>query len=137
MRKILIVLIFLAVISPVIFAQDNADVDGAGVYYVNVSVERVFPTSQGYIVQYRTQRGFAYVGIPNRWFFDAAGKADIIYNPVGSDWPTMSVFYNHGEFTHVRLYLARGKGHFTWGSIPQGTDVSRFFSDEDTIKLQF
>jgi len=136
MRKIVVALIILAVISPAVFAQNETD-DGSGMYYVNVSVEKIYPTSQGYVIQYRTQRGFDYVGIPNRWFFEAAGKAGIIHNPVGSDWPTMSVFYNHGEFTHVRLYVNPSKGHLTWGSIPQGTDVSRFFSDEDTIQLKF
>jgi len=134
MKKIIIALIFLAVISPV-FAQSNSDED-SDIYYINVSVEKIYPTSQGYIVQYRTQMGMATIGIPNSWFTEAAGRAGMMRLPSGSTWPSMSVFYSHGEFTHLRLYVS-ARGHNTWGSIPQGTDVSRFFSDDDSFQLKF
>ncbi|MCL2805744.1 MAG: hypothetical protein FWD26_07390 [Treponema sp.] len=131
MKKLIIVLFFLALISP-IFAEESPNM-----YYVNVSVEKIFPSSQGYIVQYRGQTGIRTIGIPNVWFSEAAGKGDLVRLPTAKDWPTMSVFYNNGEFSHVRLYVSPVKAHQTWGSVPQGTDVSRFFPDGDTFKLQF
>jgi hypothetical protein len=106
-------------------------------YYINVSVEKIYPTNQGYVVLYRTQRGIGTIGIPNRWFVEAAGRADVVRLPRGASWPTMSIFYNDGEFSHVRLYVHSHKSHTTWGSMPQGTNVSRFFPEEDTFDIQF
>jgi len=137
MKKIIFLIVFLAVISPVfVFAQNDSQ-ENTGFYYVNVFIERIFPSNKGYVVFYRTQTGIATVGIPNSWFTKAAGRADIVNLPVGSDWPSMSVFYDEGEISHVRLYVQRHKGHRTWGTVPQGTDLSRYFSDEETIAIQF
>jgi hypothetical protein len=135
MRKLIIAVIFLAVISPV-FAQNRFQ-DATNVYYVNLPVEKVYPTSQGYVILYRTQRGFATLGIPNAWFKEAAGKADIVKLPIGSDWPTLSIFYADGEFSHLRLYIQRSRGHSSWGHIPQGTDLSRYFSDDAALNIRF
>ena len=131
MKKIIVLLVFLAIALPA-FAQDNTD----DIYYVNVSIEKIYATRDGYIVRYRTQTGIATIGVPNSWFTEAAGRANMLNLPTGSSWPSMSVFYSNGEFTHLRLYLSRQKGHTTWGTIPQGTDVSRFFPEEG-FPLQF
>jgi len=152
MKKIIIVLIFLALISPV-FAQEEEKPDRRAAdpfyainntrnreenfYYFNVSVEKVYPTKEGYVVQYLCASStIATVGIPNEWLANAAGRAEIIILPVPSDWPTMTVFYVDGKFSHVRLYVHPAKSHLTWGNIPQGADVSKFFS-KDSFNLQF
>jgi len=135
MKKLIVTLLFLAVITP-IFAQNNSG-EGSGTYYVNVTVERIFPSNQGYIVQYRTHTGFNTIGIPNEWFYGAPTRGHKVQLPSGSSWPSMSIFYKDGEFSHVRLYTHRSRGHITWGSISQGTDVSRFFQDGDSFNIEF
>jgi len=135
MKKVIFLLLVFAAVSP-IFAQNNANVN-SNMYYINVRVERVYPSGDGYIVQYQRSNGlFATVGIPMDWF-RADGKAELLLLPAGKNWPTMSVFYDGGEFSHVRLYIHRMKGHATWGIIPQGADLSRFFGDGDTFNFQF
>ena len=137
MKKIIFLAVFLAVISPVfVFAQNNSQ-DDSSFYYVNLPIERIFPSNKGYVIFYRTQTGIATVGIPNSWFTMAAGKANLVNLAAGADWPSMSVFYIDGEISHIRLYVQRHKGHRTWGIVPQGTDLSRYFSDEDTITIRF
>ncbi|MDR0321207.1 MAG: hypothetical protein LBI28_06865 [Treponema sp.] len=138
MKKLIIVLIFLALISPV-FGQNNSSNDSSGMYYVNVPVERVYPSSEGYIVQYRTGSGavVSTIGIPLSWFTDPSGAAELLRLPTAGDWPTMSVFYQDGKFSHVRLYVHRVKSHVTWGSIPVGTDLSRFFTaDRESFDIR-
>ena len=136
MKKLIIILVFLAVITPV-FAQNSSD-DSTTMYYINVPVERIYSCNEGYIVQYRTSTNrYSTIGIPNEWFVGAAGKADIVRLPPGTNWPTMSVFFQDGEFSHVRLYVHRSRSHLTWGIIPQGTDVSRYFEDKDSFDFQF
>ena len=131
-----IAVFFLVLISPV-FAQNRSQ-DDSSIYYVNLSIERIFPSNQGYIVMYRTQRGVDTLGIPNSWFFKSGGRADIVNLPAGSSaWPTMSVFYSDGEVSHIRLYVKRNRGHITWGSIPLGTDLSRYFPEDESITIRF
>ena len=137
MKRLLIVLIFLVLVSP-LFAQTISEPNRSDTYYVNLTIERVIPTGQGYIIQYRTgTHGIATVGIPNEWFTDAASRAELIQLPRGRNWPSMSLFFKEGQFSHIRLYVHRAKGHETWGSIPQATDLSRFFLDADNFNFQF
>ena len=137
MKNLIIILILLAVISPV-FAQQNSGDEVKDMYYINVPVERVYPSSTGFIVQYRKlSGGIGNIGIPNEWFSDAGGRAEILNLPAGTNWPTMSIFYEEGQFKHVRLYVHRARSHKTWGNIPQGIDVSRFFPDSETLKIDY
>jgi len=135
-KKFIIYLIFMAVITPV-FAQNNPN--GDNMYYYNVVVDKIYPSSEGYVIQYRKNNIFdvGTIGIPNNWFSEAGGKAELIRLPAGANWPTMSVFYNNGEFSHVRLYIHRSKSHETWGNVPLGMDVSRHFKEPEDFKLEF
>ncbi|MCL2197136.1 MAG: hypothetical protein FWB77_05925 [Treponema sp.] len=136
MKKLVIVLLFIILVAPV-FSQviNNND---EKFYCINVSVEKIYPSHDGYIVQYRAGSAHTVtIGIPNQWFTDAASSAELVKLPLASDWPTMSVFYKEGEFSHLRIYVHPAKSHWTWGSIPMGTDVSRFFIDKESFKLKF
>jgi len=139
MKKVIILLFVLAVVSPM-FAQapnySSANVD-SNLYYFNVKVERIYPSGEGYIVQYQRSNGqIGTVGIPMEWF-NAAGKAELLLLPTGKNWPTMSIFYDAGEFLHVRLYIHRVKSHSTWGIVPQGANLDRYFSDRESFNFVF
>jgi len=137
MKKLILALLFVALISPV-FAQTVSEENSSEFYYVKVHVEKVYPSNEGYIVLYRKGiNGMATVGIPNEWFVDAAGKAELITLPSGANWPYMTIFYRNGEFSHIRLYVHRSRAHQTWGSIPMGTNVKNHFKDADEIKIEF
>jgi len=136
MKKLIIALFLTALITPV-FAQSNTETRDS-MYYINVPVERIIPTKTGYIIQYRSSGNtLAVIGIPNEWFTDAAGSAEMIKLPIASDWPTMSIFYVNGKFSHIRIYVHPAKSHRTWGNVPQGTDVSRFFTDKESFAIQY
>jgi len=136
MKKIVFILIILALAAPV-FAQVNNDRD-TKLYVINIPVEKIYPSHEGYIIMYKSGASTTgTIGIPNEWFTDAGGRAQLVKLPLASDWPTMSVFFVDGEFSHVRLYTHPAKSHWTWGSVPMGTDVSRFFEDSDSFKLKF
>ena len=139
MKKLIIVLIIGAVISP-LFAQEKNDSkhNTSDMYYINVPVEKIYPSAKGYIILYRrntTQLGT--IGILNEWFTDAASKAEMLKMPPGKNWPSLTVFYRDGKFSHVRLYVHPAKGHQTWGNLPQSADLSKYFSDSEEIKLEF
>jgi len=135
MKNLFVVLILLALVTPV-FAQNNSENRDA-IYYTNVPVERIIPVQTGYIIQYRTGSNIlGTIGIPADWLSDAGGSAEIIRLPTASDWPTMSVFYVNGKFSHLRLYVHPAKSHRTWGNIAIGTNVDRFFVDKESFEIQ-
>ena len=139
MKKLIITLLFLSIISPV-FAQNKSDNlrEQPDLYYKNVPVERIYFAGTGYVVQYRNSSNqIGTLGIPYTWFTDAASKAEIVKLPRGPNWPNMTIFYKDGNFSHIRLYVHRERGHQTWGITPQGYDVSRYFQDQNSFKFDY
>ena len=138
MKKIIIVLSFLAIVGMPLFSQDISLENYSDYYYVNVRLEKVYPTRFGYILQYRKGvNNIGSVGVPNEWFTFSGAKAELVILNRGKDWPSMTVFYKDGEFSHLRLYVHPHKTHQTWGNVPLSADVSGFFDDSQTFKLEF
>ena len=141
MKKFIFAAVFVAliVLGTPVFAQRSQEDNTSDYYYVKVHVEMIWPHSSGYIVQYRRGgfRGVSRAYLPLTWFSTAAAKGEIINLPRGNAWPTMSVYYRDGEFSHVRLYVHRSPGHQTWGTLPQHASISHLFEDVDTINIDW
>jgi hypothetical protein len=121
-----------------LFAQTISAKNSSEYYYVNVPLEKIYPSSYGYIIQYRKGvNELGRVAIPNEWFTFSGGKAELIKLPHGKNWPTLTVFYKEGEFSHCRLYVHWSKGHESWGNIPLTADVSGFFKDVESLNIEF
>jgi hypothetical protein len=140
MKKISVAVILLAVFalgSP-LFAQKISPEKSSEYFYENVSLEKIYPSRGGYVLQYRKGvNGIGRLYVPNEWFTDAAGKAELITLPKGKNWPSLTVYYKEGTFSHLRLYVHRWKGHQTWGNIPLNVSVDQYFENVETIKLEF
>ena len=139
MKKLILTAVFVALIaagSPV-FAEIPEDKQSE-YYYVNIGIEKIYPYRAGYIVQYRKglyQFGRAY--LPSEWFTSTAGKGEIILLPRGNAWPSMTVYYKEGEFSHVRLYVHRWNSHQTWGNVPQNVNLDSNFDDIESVKIEY
>jgi len=137
MKKIIFALIFLAMLTPV-FSQNNNRNTETDMYYINVSIEKIYQTSLGYVILHRKGANqFSTVSIPYEWFTEAAGKAELMRLSAGSGWPTMSVFYKNGEFSHVRVYVHRLGGHRSWGLLPGNVDARSYFTDTENFNIEF
>ena len=140
MKKLITAVVFAALIatgSP-IFAEKIPKGKESEFYPVNVSLEKIWPYRRGYIVQYRKglyQYGRAY--LPSEWFTSTASKGEIITLPPGNAWPSMTVYYKNGEFSHVRLYVHRWYSHQTWGNVPQNINIDENFDNIETIRLEY
>jgi hypothetical protein len=140
MKKLIVTVVLLSVFaaaSPV-FAQTVKEENQSEYYYVNIPVERIHIYRAGYIVEYRkgiNKKGMVY--LPYEWFTSAAAKGELVMLPRGAEWPTMTVFYKDGEFSHVRLYAHRWRGHRTWTVVPTPVNLDDRFKDVDTLKLEF
>ena len=139
MKKLIIAAVITAiiVIGMPVFAQDKQDKNESEYYYVNISLEKIYPHRAGYAVQYRTGiRNVATAYIPIEWFSASATKGEIVPLPRGNSWPSMSVYYKDGEFSHVRIYVHSWVSHPTWGVVPQNASAENF-EDVEEIRLQF
>jgi hypothetical protein len=132
------IFIFLLIMASSLFAQNVADENRANIYPVTVTVEKIYKSNVGYIVQYRKSLNtIGTVGIPEEWFSNAGGKAELINLPPGNSWPNMTIFYKDGEFSRLKLYVHKRRSHSTWGNIAPGTDVSRYFKDQDKFIIEY
>jgi len=139
MKKTIIIALISVILasgSP-LFAQDKSkEGKDSEYYYVSVSLEKIFPYRKGYIVQYRKglhQLVTAY--LPSEWFTYVAGKGEILNLPRGNAWPSMSIYYKEGEFSHVRLYVHPQASHQTWGNVPQNVNIDDRFEGIEKIDL--
>ena len=140
MKKLVFAAIFivtLAVGLPV-FAQNQRDERDSEYYYVNITLEKVFPYRKGYIVQYKKgmfQYGRAY--LPATWFTDADSLGEVITLPPGKAWPSLTIYYKNGVFSHVRLYIHRMQSHESWGNISPNINLDDKFDHIESIKIEF
>jgi hypothetical protein len=140
MKKILFTILIgvLYLSSAPLFAQEISKEHTSEYFYVNVPLEKIYPYDKGYVVTYRkgvNQLTQAY--LPLEWFTEAAGKGELVVLPPGTNWPSLTVYYKAGEFSHVRLYIHRLKSHETWGNIPLNVNIDDRFENVDTITLEF
>jgi len=129
--------VILAAGSPV-FAQENKNSKDSEYYYKNVTLEKIYPYRNGYVIQYRRglnriERGY----IPMEWFTSSAGKGEIITLPKGQSWPSLTVYYKSGEFSHIRLYVHHMASHQTWGTIPQNINLDSQFEGIEEFNFKF
>ncbi|MDR0400771.1 MAG: hypothetical protein LBH51_07480 [Treponema sp.] len=141
MKKIFFVLIVLAVVQIAPLTAQEDPPAGQGYYYFNAPIDRVYPYRKGYVVKYRktASQDVGTLYLPREWFVTAAGRGELIFLAPGPKWPYVSVFYNEGKFSHIRLYLRQDRGHETWGNIPQNVNLDEFFDNvsEEDFRLEF
>ena len=140
MKKLIITLLFLTVLAAGIslFAQTIAPEHSSEFYYVNVHLEKVYPTRFGYILMYRKGvNDLGRVVVPNEWFTRAGSLSELITLPKGPSWPSLTVFYKDGEFSHLRLYVHSSRAHTTWGNVPLNADVASLFENVETIHIEY
>jgi len=140
MKKFVFAVIFIVSLAAglPVFAQNQKDERDSGYYYVNITLEKIFPYRKGYIVQYRKgmyQYGRAY--LPAEWFTDADSKGEVIPLPPGQAWPSLTVYYHNGVFSHVRLYVHRLASHASWGNIPQNINLDDKFDQIENVIIQY
>ncbi|MDR0378016.1 MAG: hypothetical protein LBH70_09515 [Spirochaetaceae bacterium] len=136
-HRFLIALMGIIVAVLPLAAQEQTDRNKSEYYYVNTTVEKIYPYRKGYVVQYRKGPvGVARIYLPIEWFSDAAGKAEIIPQKAGRDWPSMSIYYKNGEFSHVRLYT-RPFSHESWGNIPLNVNLDSYFENVNDVQLEY
>jgi hypothetical protein len=138
-RAILLVFLAALVFTGSVFAQQNSSrQQESEFYYFNFPIEKIYAYRMGYIVVYRkglTQMARTF--IPEDWFGTMGDKGDVVMLSSGREWPSMSVYYKNGEFSHVRLKLRREKTHPSWGVIPLNVNMDEYFQNIEEVVIEF
>jgi hypothetical protein len=116
-----------------LYAQNNNE--ESEYYYVSVPIEKIYIHGTGYMVTYLKGFNLVRTFIPHEWFSNPDGKADLITLGTGRAWPNLTIYYKNGEFSHVRLYVRRDRGHETWGVVPFSVDIENYFVYIEEVKL--
>jgi len=129
MKKIFFVLLFLA-LAVAVFAEE------ADIYCKTVPIWKIYSLEEGYRIIYQKSNmkcGVFYV--PMDWFKGSAEKGEIV---LGEDpaFPYFSIFWQDGQFDHIRLYLQRDYRHESWGELGNPDQYSGKF-DVETLELDF
>jgi len=138
-RKILFVVLITLLLGVSLFAQQSGSkYKESEYYYYNVPIEKIYAYRLGYVVIYRISGNrLARTYLPGEWFTTIGGKGEIVGLGSGKEWPSMTVYYKSGEFSHVRLRLRRQRTHETWGVVPLSVNIDDYFKDIEEVQLQF
>ena len=142
MRKIIILAVLLSLSQGAmpLFAQQQSEpkFKESEYYYFNFPIEKIYAYRLGYIILYRrTGNLIARTYVPSSWFNVIGGKGEIVGLGSGNEWPSMTVYYKSGEFSHVRLRLRRERSHETWGVVPLNINIDDYFKDIEEVQLEF
>ena len=133
----MIAVVLLAVAVP-LFAQEAEQPD---FFVVNIPINKLYLHSKGYVVSYMMNSVEKHrVYLPFTWFKRNGTdpfKGEIVRLKPGTTWPHLTVVYNKGEFSHVKLYLRPEFNHFSWGNLPPDADLDSAFDNTTTINLKF
>lgn len=135
-RKQLILLAFcvLLVAGVATISAQEAGANGRSTYFVkSLVITQVAMGDNGYRVTYRNGAGqLHYAYIPHDWFSETAGRGEQIrtWNKAA---PYMDVYYQDGQFSHVRLFLIPTFDHVSWTVLSDQDDTEANFSSEELV----
>jgi len=140
-KSVLLIVLVALVAGSSLFAQQSSapkKYKESEYYYYNVPIEKIYAYRLGYIVLYRKGANqIARTYLPEEWFTTIGGKGETVYLGSGKEWPSMTVYYKGGQFSHVRLRLRRDRSHETWGVVPLNINIDDYFKDIEEVKLEF
>ena len=137
MKKI-ILLVVLATFCLGTFVYAQQFSNESKFYYFSYPIEKIYIYRLGYMIVYRgNSNRMSRTFVPHEWFNDIGDKGEIIYLGAGNEWPSMTVFYDSGDFSHIRLKLRRDRSHETWGYIPLNTNLDDYFQNLEEVDLEY
>lgn len=128
-RLLLVCLLLLSVVFGLVAAESD-------MYVHSARILKVYNHSLGFRVVYAKESldlGVLY--IPLSWFQGNDSKAEVAYGNAPS-YPYLSVFWENGEFHHIRLYLQRNRNHETWDDMESTPELNARF-DVETLEIDF
>ncbi len=122
-RLVLVCLLFVCIVFGLFAAESD-------MYVHTARILKVYNHNLGFRVVYAKESldiGVLYV--PLKWFRGTDAKAEVAYGNAPS-YPYMSVFWENGEFSLIRLYLHESKNHSSWDKLDSTPEIIERFNVE-------
>jgi len=134
------VLIIFISCAGVLAAQERSPEHTSEFFVKTVPISKVYMHRLGYrIVYQKSNHQMAAFYVPNSWFHATddgkAPQAELITERTETV-PYFSIFWQNGEFDHIRLYLHRNKDHISYGDLADPEAINDRF-DVETLNLDF
>ena len=123
MKKLALVLVLVCAISLYAAAQEPS------IYVTTLYIERVFPTTLGYRIDYRRQNSLmlATSYLPIGWFGGPTALARVVYAE-DTAVPFINIFFRDAEISHMVLYVHRDIRHLSWGTLRSTEGLAERFA---------
>lgn len=117
-------------ILPVSIYSQNTSLDKEIVVKTR-EIQKILAHQLGYKVLYRKSNSeMASFYIPNSWFIEGRKKAQMIRGNE-REYPYFQIIWVGGKFYRVRLFVNRGAGHSSWGTLNESSDSNNNFDVEE------
>mgnify|MGYP006281288759 CR=1 FL=1 len=133
MKKVAFVLVLVIAVSMVLAAQEQEQ----EIYVTTLYVEKVYPTTLGYRIDYRRQSSLmlATSYLPLDWFGGTDALGRLVYDDDRAV-PFVNIFWRGSEISHFVLYVDRNQNGLSWGTIPSVEGLEARF-DVEAPQFQF
>lgn len=104
-------------------------------YTRNVIITKIYPHKSGYKIIYMTNDlTNKVVYIPTSLFKKSNGSK--IFYGYNKSYPSMTIFWKDGEFSHIKLYLKEDFRDISWGSFANPDEYDDKFNNTE-IEFKF
>ncbi len=106
-------------------------------YVKTVPIAKVYLHNLGFrVIYWKSDLTMGIIHVPMDWFGTSAdSQAEVVYDTDPS-LPYFSVFYENGEFHHIRLYLEENRMAQSWGDIADSANFGAQFNIE-TLNIEY
>lgn len=124
MKKTLFIMLILGVMAAGLCAESLE----SNLYFKSYPLSVVNVSSEGYrLIYMKSDMSYHVFYCPMDWFRGTDGKGEILYGS-GPVFPYFTVFWEDGQFSHIKLYLHQDRHHSSWRDLPLGRDYSDKFN---------
>lgn len=130
--KLILIIGILLVIGMSLYAAES------DMFVKTVPITKVYLYNEGFrIVYLKSNLEFGVFYVPMEWFGTSAdSKAEVVYD-MNPAFPYFSIFWEEGEFHHIRLYLEKNRDAPSWGDKPLTDEIASRFKNTETLELEF
>ena len=119
--RIALLLVLLALVAGFAGAQQAEDLidDPSSMFVRTIFLDTVYTHKLGFKVTYTADdytRQALY--LPQGWFTQAGSQGQLV-STYSDAAPYMDVFYDNGEFSHVRVYVPANRDHIAWETLEE------------------
>jgi len=116
------------------------------VYYRNIPLQKVYVYKTGYVLEYKTDLDrIKRLYVPLAWFKEKTDngdgtsyyKGELVTFGVGNVKPSLTIYYEDGQFKSCRLYVRREGNHDMWGFVPSQYNLDQYFEGVDELVVDY